>query len=309
MTDPAIVAALSAGERPDAALLRLAEAPADAADAVLAAIEAAANGTALSEAEENLLFWGLHGLAAGRETRAFGPLMRLLRRPDDELDLLLGTSMTVTLPRIVVSTFDGDVAALRDAIVDTSINGFIRGSLLHALAFLAWEGRADLSAVVRLLERIDDERLAEPGDYFWNEWQYVIALLGLRALTPRVTAAFVDGRISTVIDDFLGFKEALEASEAAPGDGARFEADQIGYMDDVIGVLMQLDDVPDDDLDDGEDEFYEGDNYQDLEAPEGLVHDPSYDGPMKNPVRNVGRNDPCPCGSGKKFKKCCMNVA
>ena len=26
------------------------------------------------------------------------------------------------------------------------------------------------------------------------------------------------------------------------------------------------------------------------------------------PVRNdnkVGRNDPCPCGSGKKYKKCC----
>ncbi|WP_231754381.1 SEC-C metal-binding domain-containing protein [Blastomonas sp. CCH2-A2] len=20
----------------------------------------------------------------------------------------------------------------------------------------------------------------------------------------------------------------------------------------------------------------------------------------------TGRNDPCPCGSGKKFKKCCM---
>ena len=23
---------------------------------------------------------------------------------------------------------------------------------------------------------------------------------------------------------------------------------------------------------------------------------------------NVGRNDPCPCGSGKKYKKCCLNV-
>ncbi len=22
-------------------------------------------------------------------------------------------------------------------------------------------------------------------------------------------------------------------------------------------------------------------------------------------TREVGRNDPCPCGSGKKFKKCC----
>ena len=23
-------------------------------------------------------------------------------------------------------------------------------------------------------------------------------------------------------------------------------------------------------------------------------------------VQKVGRNDPCPCGSGKKYKKCCM---
>ena len=23
--------------------------------------------------------------------------------------------------------------------------------------------------------------------------------------------------------------------------------------------------------------------------------------------KKIGRNDPCPCGSGKKFKNCCMN--
>ncbi|MCK4891323.1 MAG: SEC-C domain-containing protein [Candidatus Pacebacteria bacterium] len=23
-------------------------------------------------------------------------------------------------------------------------------------------------------------------------------------------------------------------------------------------------------------------------------------------VKKIGRNDPCPCGSGKKYKKCCM---
>lgn len=26
--------------------------------------------------------------------------------------------------------------------------------------------------------------------------------------------------------------------------------------------------------------------------------------PVRNPLREVGRNDPCPCGSGNKFKKC-----
>jgi len=32
---------------------------------------------------------------------------------------------------------------------------------------------------------------------------------------------------------------------------------------------------------------------------------------LANPIisgeEKVGRNDKCPCGSGKKFKKCCMN--
>jgi preprotein translocase subunit SecA len=35
------------------------------------------------------------------------------------------------------------------------------------------------------------------------------------------------------------------------------------------------------------------------------------EGPLPPPVepikaeKDVGRNDPCPCGSGKKYKKCC----
>jgi len=28
-------------------------------------------------------------------------------------------------------------------------------------------------------------------------------------------------------------------------------------------------------------------------------------GTVRNPGPKVGRNDPCPCGSGKKYKKCC----
>ncbi|MDL2294766.1 SEC-C domain-containing protein, partial [Ruminococcaceae bacterium OttesenSCG-928-D13] len=27
--------------------------------------------------------------------------------------------------------------------------------------------------------------------------------------------------------------------------------------------------------------------------------------PVRNAEKKVGRNDPCPCGSGKKYKKCC----
>jgi preprotein translocase subunit SecA len=27
--------------------------------------------------------------------------------------------------------------------------------------------------------------------------------------------------------------------------------------------------------------------------------------PIHSDAEKVGRNDPCPCGSGKKYKKCC----
>ncbi|MBT6848912.1 MAG: hypothetical protein HOA14_15960, partial [Planctomycetaceae bacterium] len=27
---------------------------------------------------------------------------------------------------------------------------------------------------------------------------------------------------------------------------------------------------------------------------------------IRNAGPKVGRNDPCPCGSGKKYKKCCL---
>ena len=28
---------------------------------------------------------------------------------------------------------------------------------------------------------------------------------------------------------------------------------------------------------------------------------------MEGVMRKVGRNDPCPCGSGLKYKRCCLN--
>lgn len=34
-----------------------------------------------------------------------------------------------------------------------------------------------------------------------------------------------------------------------------------------------------------------------------------YNGEAKYQMKKIGRNDPCPCGSGKKYKKCCLNKA
>ncbi|GAB6106731.1 YecA family protein [Fusibacter bizertensis] len=46
-----------------------------------------------------------------------------------------------------------------------------------------------------------------------------------------------------------------------------------------------------------------------LAAPSAMASDHSYANasanPLVSPTKKVGRNEPCPCGSGKKYKKCC----
>jgi len=43
---------------------------------------------------------------------------------------------------------------------------------------------------------------------------------------------------------------------------------------------------------------------EDVEAEKELIKKTEKVEPIKADAR-VGRNDPCPCGSGKKYKKCC----
>lgn len=47
------------------------------------------------------------------------------------------------------------------------------------------------------------------------------------------------------------------------------------------------------------------------EPPSKDAETPQTDSGTPAPVSSepkVGRNDPCPCGSGKKYKKCCLSV-
>jgi hypothetical protein len=72
-------------------------------------------------------------------------------------------------------------------------------------------------------------------------------------------------------------------------------------------------DADDDDLDD---EFADMGNTRDLldqfagglPAPPAELDDllPPVTAPIRHTDPKVGRNDPCPCGSGKKYKKCCL---
>jgi hypothetical protein len=265
----------------------------ESAPALRAVLTRAADGEELGEHEATLLFRGLHVLGGRRDTDAFAPLLRVLRRPAEELDWLLGDLVTETLARIAAGVFDGNADALFEAIADRRLNEFIREALLGAAAFLTWDGRIERSAMVRLLERFHEEPLAEDEDYAWIGWLEAVALLGLRELAPLVERAWREGRIPDGVLERRHFAEDLARAEHAPDDIGRFEDANRGYIKDVIEALDWTrrgeEDQPDD-------------TSQSSMAAEWTAAN----APFVNPWRHVGRNDPCPCGSGKKAKRCCL---
>ena len=189
---------------------------------LLAAVEHAAAQKLDDEAEGNLVFFALHILAAAREPRLHGPLMRLLHRPNDEIEKLLGDVETDSLDAMIVGVFDGQAGDLFDLARDAGRNEYLRSSVMSAIAILTWEGRIDAVKTREFLERFDEERVIKPGDIAWYSWSKIVEKLGWEDMVPRVEQAYADDRIWEEFSSVEHFRESLaETLQAAPDDGTR----------------------------------------------------------------------------------------
>lgn len=125
-----------------------------------------------------------------------------------------------------------------------------------------------------------DVTIPETGP--WRERAQEATVLSRQTLEEKLTE---DGRLP---DDWDNEIEELER--------------MYGSLDDYEGG--ELDEFDDDEFDDEEGFDDEG-----FDEPEDdfTVADDEIVRPIVRGDPKVGRNDPCPCGSGKKFKHCCLN--
>jgi hypothetical protein len=263
----------------------------EAGPALRALLERAAAGEALSEEERRLLFRGIFILGGARDTAAIRPMITLLRRPATELDEVLG-DIDGSFAPILIGMFDGNVDALFDLVIDRSVDSLVRADALSAVAFLTWNGNIPRERTMRLLRDFFEQDLAEHGDSAWDAWVNAVALLGLRDMVPLVKQAWTEGRHDEQVFLPGEFDEILSEAELKPDDATRFEDHGLGYIQDVMVALEGPDYLR-------SDEFAE--RKEDHKAWTWAPMEP-----VRNPWRHVGRNDPCPCGSGKKAKKCCL---
>jgi hypothetical protein len=268
----------------------------------LSLIERCAAGEA--DGEEDGLLLVFHLLGEWRETSAYRPLLAFLRRPPEELDIVLGDAITTTCPRVIAAVFDGDPRPLFDLILDPAADEFVRSGMCEVLAMVAVRGAMPRAEAARFLDEAQARLEAERGNYVWNGWQSAIAMLGLSELAPRVKDAFDRKMIDPMWLAYRHFEEDLAYALAHPeAPHEKWDRDYSLFGDTVAELSRWY----------GFSEQYRADRRR-WERQAALMEQtsrPAVDPwtPLRNPARSVGRNDPCPCGSGLKYKRCCLNAA
>ena len=221
---------------PEAALRAAVREAASLAPAVIAITQRMAGGYMPLPREERLLRFGLHALAAARETSACPALLALLKLQALELEWLFGEDRTQAVTKLLLALFDGDDAAVCALAADPAVDSEVRSALMTVLARLAWEGRASRERVIELLDRFDREELAEVRSLAWLGWQEAILLLGLTDWTERVQRGWDAGRLPWLQRDVdrQDWVEQTQEAAAHPDDPARFVERFIVPIDDPV---------------------------------------------------------------------------
>lgn len=204
-------------------------------------IDKAVEGVFLLPRQEQFMFHGLHALAAAHCQGLYRPLIRWLRSPYTNINRALGYGYsTEILPGITLAVFDGDADPLIEAIEDRTVDGYVRWSLLNVFARLVFDAAISREAALALIDRFDQERLADDDDAAWEGWQDMVQLLGLEERADRVRISWTDGRNWQAEADQKDWEEGLIRALAEPTDPTRFVELNIDPLEEAVAALKPI---------------------------------------------------------------------
>ena len=242
--------------------------------------------------------------AEQRDTRAYAPLLRAGHCSSERAEELFGDEVGEGLGRILASVCDGALEPLRALAEDRDAGLWCRYAALHAQVVRAVEGDAGRDEVFAYLEGLCDReadwlRRAGPGidddaAEFLSWAADVTCELGPAPLLEKIRGWIAEGLIDPTITGLDWFEqEAVKPVAQCLANAAEYDDNR--YVGDALAEIASW-------------------HCYAKPAPRQARPGPPRPAPapiwpaVATTVRNtpkVGRNDPCPCGSGKKFKKCC----
>ena len=168
--------------------------------------------------------------------------------------------------------------------------------------------------LVAYFKELYNGKLDDYDSYVWEELPFYCSIIHPAEFTGDLDKAVAEGKLSREDLDFVDEQNQCPIDEVLDElkqdeDFSFINEQDVYSLERWVGGFHNHEFAFESDDDD--DDEYDGDDYL---ADDGLLRSlisgrPDFEIPKNIPVKResfVGRNDPCPCGSGKKYKKCCL---
>ncbi|MEI8255487.1 MAG: DUF1186 domain-containing protein [Deltaproteobacteria bacterium] len=219
--------------------------------------------------------WAMYLLAYFREPAAYPLVIRFARLPGGLAHDLGGDFVTEDLGRVLASVFDGVLGPIHALIEDPDVDDYVRSAAVRSLLVLVATDRITRDSAIAYFKRLFGGGLERRPSAVWGVLVCAAVDLHPRELLDDIRRAYEDVLIE---DGYVYLKDV--------------ERDALQDVDHALAALRTAETVI-------------GDPIEELSGRACFQPEPVARKAIVGKVANVGRNDRCPCASGKKYKKCC----
>lgn len=244
-------------------------------------------------------------LAQFREPRAYPLLVEFFSAPDEDYEYIFGDMLTEDLPQILASVYDGNDAPLHALMENQAAYEFSRVAGLNALLHLVAMGSKTREEVLAYIDELLTVRLEKKQcSYVYSDVIYAATLLQPAPCMDAIRAAFASGYVdeSVISLPFVEKRLSLDFAET----WRHFRPPYVAPVTDVPDMFAKWEAQRLKEEQKSRDRLR---GYEIVRAGNGERYVADTSGTLMRTQVRVGPNDPCPCGSQRKYKKCCGNLA
>ena len=224
--------------------------------------------------EENYMahIYAMFILAQFREKSAYPLIVDFFSLPGDVLDVLAGDIVTEDLHRILASVSCGDDSLMKTLVENEDANEYVRGASLRGLVTLVMCQEKSRDEIIAYFQSLFRGKLKREFSLVWNGLVDCSTELYPEEVFEDIKQAYEEKLIEPFFVRLEDVQEWLDLGKEKVLNRLR-KNDRYKLIKDVISDMEW---------------------WACFEQPKQLQKD-----------RKIERNKPCPCGSGKKYKRCC----
>lgn len=193
-----------------------------------------------------------------------------------------GDVATEYLGQILASVCNGNVKQIKGLIESRDVNEYVRSASIQSLLVLVVQGVLSRDEVINYFEELFRNKLEKEYSFVWTSLVTNSTRLCPIELKECIDTAYENGFVEPFFINQKNVDDSINSGKEKALTALRNDS-RYSYIDDTVS------------------EMRDWACFNQAKRKERKIYSSN---DTKKKIK-VGRNDPCPCGSGKKYKKCC----